>query len=72
MEESIVSALEEIEHAKYAFAFASVSGGSQVGPNGYPAHTLEISTDLTRLLQGVATEGGVSETIGTAGRRAGD
>jgi hypothetical protein len=58
------AALDEIEHAKLAFAVASGLSGEAIGPGPLVEATAPISTDVGDIVRALVIEGCVGETLG--------
>ncbi|HTJ80550.1 MAG TPA: ferritin-like domain-containing protein [Polyangiaceae bacterium] len=64
------AALDEIEHAKLAFAVAASLSGEAFGPGPLVEATSPISTDLADIVRALVVEGCVGETMGALEARA--
>ncbi len=64
------AALDEVEHARLAFAVASVYAGRAVGPGPFPLGDAHIATDLVALAVATVEEGCINETLSTVVARA--
>jgi hypothetical protein len=60
------AALDEIEHAKLAYALASAYGGAPVGPGRLDLVGVEIDTSWRGVVRGLIIEACVGETVGVA------
>lgn len=59
------AALDEVEHARLAFAVASAYAGRQVGPGPFPVAEGGMAVTLAELAAATAAEGCINETLST-------
>lgn len=64
------AALDEVEHARLAFAVASAYAGRDVGPGAFPVPSTPFATSLVALAVATAEEGCINETLCTIEARA--
>lgn len=64
------AALDEIEHARIAYALAAQFGKKNVGPDKLPAAVASIQVDIKNFVRALVEEGCVGETLGAAEGRA--
>jgi hypothetical protein len=58
------AALDEVEHAKLAYAMAAVLGAGELGPGPLPLAAAPITTSLDEIVESLVLEGCVGETLG--------
>lgn len=67
---SQAASLDEVEHAKMAYALAGAYRGAVMGPGPLDLQGITISTDRAEVLASLVVEGCVGETLGAAEARA--
>jgi hypothetical protein len=60
------AAMDEVEHARVAYALASAYGGRPVGPGLLDVAGVSLAADLRAVVRALVTEGCVGETLGAA------
>lgn len=60
------AALDEVEHARIAYALATRFGGVEVGPSALPEATAAIAVDARSIVRSLVEEACVGETLGVA------
>ncbi|MFO0612965.1 MAG: ferritin-like domain-containing protein [Polyangiaceae bacterium] len=58
------AALDEIEHAKIAYGFASAALGRPIGPGPLPEATVALDLDPSEVARALVVEGCIGETLG--------
>lgn len=61
-----VAAIDEVEHARAAFALASALAGVELGPEGLRDALAPLATDTASIVEALVEEGCVGETVGVA------
>jgi hypothetical protein len=58
------AAMDEIEHARFAYGLASALAGEEIGPGPLDLRGLDVSTDVGHIVEHLVEEACVAETIG--------